>query len=87
MELTDWQIDALQTVGGFLGGSLLTLAIAYVTTIKDIAYIKGVLQNLLKLSEKLDETNRSIVILDRNQQKLKSDVDAAHQKLRKASNH
>ena len=82
MELTDWQIKALIAAGSFLGGSLLSLATAYVVSIRDIAYIKGQLQNLLKLGDRLDDTNRSIVILDRNQVTLKKDMDAAHQRLR-----
>jgi len=82
MELTDWQINALYTLGGFLGGALLSLCAAYVSVIKDNSFIKGQLQNLLKIGDKLDDVTRSIVILDRNQVSLKKDVDAAHSRLR-----
>jgi len=82
MELTQLQIKLLWAIGGFLGGSLLSLCTAYFVTIRDIAFIKGQLQSLLKLDKTLAETNRSIVILDRNQITLKKDVDAAHNSIR-----
>ena len=82
MDLTDLQIKMIWTIGGFLGGSLSSVAIAYLVTIKDIAYIKGQLSNLLKLSDTLADTNRSIIIMDRNQLTLKKDLDAAHTMLR-----
>lgn len=89
MELTDWQINAIWTIGGFLGGSLLSVAGAYIVTIRDIAFIKGQLQNLLKIGDALADTNRSIVIMDRNQVTMKKDLDAAHgaiRELKKVSN-
>jgi hypothetical protein len=82
MELTDLQIKLLWAIGGFLGGSLLSLCAAYVATIRDVAFIKGQLQNLLKLGDILADTNRSIVIMDRNQITMKKDLDAAHSAIR-----
>ena len=82
MDWTTLDSKLLWAIGSFLGGSLLSLAAGYVVFAKDIAFIKGQLTGLLKLGDTLADTNRSIVILDRNQVKLKADLDAAHTMLR-----
>ena len=82
MELTDWQIKALIAAGSFLGGSLLSLAIAYVAVISKISYIQGQLENLLKIGAKLDEIVTVVINLRTTQVKQGEDLNAAHEKIR-----
>ncbi len=82
MVLTDWMIKALIGVGGFLGGSLLSLSIAYITQGKDLAYIKGQLTSLLKFHSKLSKLYETMVIIEKDVVKLNLDLNQAHAKIR-----
>lgn len=82
MVLTDWMIKTLIGVGGFLGGSLLTLSVAYVTQGRDLAYIKGQLTSLLKFHSKLSKLYETMVVMEKDVVKLHSDLNQAHGKIR-----
>lgn len=82
MVLTPLMVKALLSTLSFLGGSLLSLAISYVVFSRDLAYIKGQLTSLLKVRDILDDTNRSIAILEKGIIKAQSDLNHAHGKIR-----
>lgn len=82
MVLTPLMVKILLSTLSFLGGSLLSLAISYVIFSRDLAYIKGQLASLLKLGEKLDDTNRSVAILEKEHVQTRTDLNHAHGKIR-----
>ena len=82
MVLTPLMVKILLSLISFLGGSLVSLAISYVVFSRDLAYIKGQLTSLLKIGDKLSDTNRSIAVLKEAMVKAQSDLNHAHGKIR-----
>ena len=82
MTLSALQAQLLIGLLSFLGGSLISISVTYALFHSKLAYIKGQLESLLKLGDKLDETNVSVVILKEAMVKAQADLNHAHGKIR-----
>ena len=84
-ELTTWLVGNKEVLGGLLGAVAgyvvgLTQNIGKVRT--DLAFIKGQLSQVLKMAGDVDKLKERHVILSKDHQKTRKDVDAAHVSLR-----